>query len=143
MTKIVIALLLLGLGIAFWIRKNRSRSILDIPGRNKHLAYLAQRLGFAVGGDEYFIQLEGKWKELDALIYPHAFEGPGSITIFYFDTGIPIVERNWIEPSLSLGRAIVEWKRKIPFHHEISGSFLPSKDLLPEMERWMPLYPYI
>src|SRR5262245_28875067 len=117
MTKIVVVLLLLLVGIAFWIRRSRRRSILDIPGRNKHFTFLAKQLGFALGGDEYFIQLEGKWKEFNSLIYPHAFEGPGSITLFYFDTGVPIVERNWIEPSLSLGRAIVEWKRTVPFHH--------------------------
>lgn len=143
MTKIAILLLLVGLVIAFLIRRSRRRSILDIPGRNKHFAFLAKQLGFALGGDDYFIQLEGKWKEFNTLIYPHAFEGPGSITLFYFDTEVPIVERNWIEPSLSLGRAIVEWKRKIPFHHETSGSSLPLQELLREMEKLTPLYPYI
>jgi hypothetical protein len=129
--------------VAFWIWRNRRRSILDVKGRNKHFAMLARQLHFLQGGDDYFIQLEGLWKELRVLIYPHSFEGPGSITLFYVDTGIPYKERTWIEPSLSLGRAIVEWKRKVPFRHEISGSSLPSQEILAEIEKLKSQYPFI
>lgn len=142
MLKAVIAFILLGALLAFWIWRNRRRSIVDIKGRNKHFASLAKQLRFLQGGDDYFIQLEGTWKERSALIYPHSFEGPGSITLFYVDTGIPCAERTWIEPSLSLGRAIVEWKRGTPFRHEVSGSLLPTQEILKQIEELKPQYPF-
>lgn len=143
MWEILIPCILLIAAIGFWIWFSRRRSIVDVKGRNKHFASLAKQLQFSTGGDEFFVQLEGTWKDIPSLIYPHSFEGPGSITVFYFDTGVPYVDRNWIEPGLSLGRAIVDWKRNIPFDFEISGSVLPAQEILTELKGQQQKFPFV
>jgi hypothetical protein len=97
--------------LSFVIWYARKQSIISIPARNRHFTWLAGALNLKTGGDDYFLQLEGSWNEVPIMIYPHNFEGPGLITLFYADTQVPFEDRTWIEPSLSLGRAIVERKR--------------------------------
>jgi hypothetical protein len=141
--KLVAALLILTSVFVFFVWRSRRKSILDVKGRNRHFESLAKQLQLVQKGDDYFTQLEGTWNGTPVLIYPHNFEGPGSITLFYLDSGILCIERNWIEPNLSLGRAIVEWKRKVPFHHEVSGSELPAQKILEEIESLKQQFPYI
>jgi hypothetical protein len=129
---------------AFLIRRSRRQSIIGIRGRNKHFGFLARQLHLMQGGDDYFTQLEGDWKGHPVLIYPHNFHGPGSITLVYTDTGIPVRERTWIEPSLSLGRAIVDWKLNIPFQHEFAGDHILNQGpILEAIERYKPNFPFI
>jgi len=121
MFKILFLLLLAAAAVIFAIWHSRRQSIVGTKSRNRYFQKLARELSFAAAGDDYFIQLEGTWKGIPVVIYPHNFHGPGSITLFYADTGIPFRERTWIEPNLSLGRAIQEWKRGERFAFDISG----------------------
>lgn len=142
-----LALLLLPLSggiISFWIWRSRRQSIIGIRGRNKHFRYLADQLRLMQGGDDYFTQLEGEWKGFPILVYPHNFHGPGSITLFYADTGIPCKTRTWLEPSLSLGRAIVDWQRHVPFEHEYSGDpILKQEPILSAVSRYKEKFPFM
>jgi hypothetical protein len=141
--KLLIIFVVLLIAIAIWIWRSRRRSIVDIKGRNQHFSSLGKQFNLTAAGDEFFLQLEGIWKNVPILIYPHSFEGPGSITVFYFNTGIPYQDRTWIEPSLSLGRAIVDWKKGIEYNFEISGSIFSSPELLTELNRLKKKYPFV
>ena len=121
MYTIFFVMLVLAASTAVLIWHSRRQSIVGTKSRNRYFQKLARELSFAAAGDDYFIQLEGTWKGVPVVIYPHNFHGPGSITLFYADTGIPFRERTWIEPNLSLGRAIQEWKRGERFGFDISG----------------------
>jgi hypothetical protein len=141
------ALLLIPLSggmISFWIWRSRKQSILGVRGRNRHFRYLADQLHLMQGGDDYFTQLEGEWKGFPILVYPHNFHGPGSITLFYADTGIPFKARTWLEPSLSLGRAIVDWQRHVPFQYDYSGDpILKHETILNVIQRHKEKLPFI
>jgi hypothetical protein len=101
-------------------------------------------LNLKTGGDDYFLQLEGSWNEIPIIVYPHNFEGPGLITLFYADTQVPFEDRSWIEPSLSLGRAIVERKAGRNYQFEYSGSTaLKSYPIVEVLERYRKAYPYV
>lgn len=120
--KLLFFVLIAAAVLIFVIWRSRRQSIVGTKSRNRYFKKMAEELSFAIGGDDYFIQLEGTWKGIPVVLYPHNFHGPGSITLVYADTGIPVRERTWIEPNLSLGRAILEWKRGEPFGFDISGS---------------------
>lgn len=130
--------------LAFVIFLSRRSSITGIPGRNRHFSKLASEIGFAVTGDDYFLQLEGKWKGVPVTIYPHNFEGPGSVILFYADSGFPLLERTWIEPTMSLGRALVEFKKHKTVDFEFTGDpVLKNYSVIEALERYKALYPYI
>ncbi|HEY7162484.1 MAG TPA: hypothetical protein VH815_14555, partial [Acidobacteriota bacterium] len=123
----------------------RRQSIVSIPARNRHFTWLASQLNLKTAGDDYFLQLEGSWNDVPVLIYPHNFEGPGLITLFYADTRVAFYDdRSWIEPSISLGRAIVEMKAGRKYQFEYSGSTaLKSYPIVEVLERYRPTYPYV
>jgi len=130
--------------LSFVIWYARKQSIINIPRRNRHFTWLANELNLKTAGDDYFLQLEGTWNDVPVLIYPHNFEGPGLITLFYADTGVPFEDRSWIEPSLSLGRAIVERKAGRNYQFEYSGSTaLKSYPIVEVLERYRTTYPYV
>jgi len=130
--------------LSFVIWYARKQSIINIPRRNRHFTWLANELNLKTAGDDYFLQLEGTWNDVPVLIYPHNFEGPGLITLFYADTGVPFQDRSWIEPSLSLGRAIVERKAGRNYQFEYSGSTaLKSYPIVEVLERYRTTYPYV
>ncbi len=120
--KLLCFVLIAASAVIFVIWRSRRQSIVGTKSRNRYFKKVAEELSLAIGGDDYFIQLEGTWKGIPVVLYPHNFHGPGSITLVYADTGIPVRERTWIEPNLSLGRAILEWKRGEPFGFDVSGS---------------------
>lgn len=124
-----------------WVWRTRRASIKGDKSRNKHFAELAKKLGLAVVTDDYFIQLEGTYQGHPAVIYPHHFEGPGFVTLIYLETGKAAIDRNWIEPNESLGRALVDSKQNRKFNFETSGSALNY--VLENLERWKSTYPYI
>lgn len=129
-----ISAVLLGVIVLLLILFTRRRSIVGIGSRNRHFKYLGKRLSFNVVSDGYFLQLEGN----GVLIYPHNFEGPGSVTLFYADTGIPLRDRTWIEPNVSFGRALVESSHGF----EVVGEFQQQKaDLLKLLSTAK--YPYV
>jgi hypothetical protein len=109
---------------------SRRRSIVGLKGQRKHFQGLAQSLQLEFISDGYFVQIQGKWKDLKVIILPHQFEGPGSLTLVYMETKTPWVDRNWIEPNLSIERAVVEWKRKGVFGYDVSGNQLASEKIL-------------
>jgi hypothetical protein len=122
----------------------RRQSIINIPARNRYFRRLATELKLKIAGDDYFLQLEGSWNDVPIIIYPHNFEGPGLITLFYADTGVPFEERTWIEPSLSLGRAIVERKAGRKYQFEYTGSAtLKNYPIVEVLERYRTVYPYV
>lgn len=130
--------------LAFITWYARKQSIVNIPARNRHFTWLAAGLNLKTGGDDYFLHLEGSWNDIPIIIYPHNFEGPGLITLFYADTGVPFEDRTWIEPSLSLGRAIVEWKAQRKYQFEYIGSAaLKSYPIVEVLERYRTTYPYV
>jgi hypothetical protein len=140
----LISLLAITTAIVFVIWRSRRQSIVNVRGRNKHFAAMAKQLSFTQSGDDYFTQLEGMWKGFPIVIYPHNFHGPGSITLFYAESGLPLVERTWIEPNLSLGRAIVDRKRGALFGFEISGNTVfHDERLLESLKNYSQKYPYI
>jgi hypothetical protein len=144
MFNIVFAIISVIFFLAFIIWYLRKQSIISIPARNRHFTWLASQLNLKTAGDDYFLQLEGSWNDVPIIIYPHNFEGPGLITLFYADTGVPLEERTWIEPSLSLGRAIVEWKAERKYQFEYSGSTaLKSYPIVEVLERYRTVYPYV
>lgn len=125
------------------IRRARSRSIVDIPGRNRHFISLAPSLGLQSRSDDYFLQLEGTWKNRRVIVFPHNFEGPGSVTMLYVDTGIPAQERTWIEPVLSPGRALVEWRKGTVAGYEITGgAFFQNPEFAAALSSTNKLYPF-
>jgi hypothetical protein len=126
---------LLALALVLWILRIRERSITAEKSRKNHFQKLAKELGFRFVSDDYFLQLEGSWNDMRSILYPHNFEGPGVITLLYMETRITAIENNWIEPNLSLGRALVEWKRQSPFGYEVTGTQLPAKKILEAIER--------
>jgi hypothetical protein len=121
MFRFLFLLLVAIAAIFLLIRHSRRQSIVGTKSRNRYFKKIAAELSFRTAGDDYFIQLEGTWKDTPVVLYPHNFHGPGSITLFYADTGIPVRDRTWIEPNLSLGRAILEWKRGEQFGFDVSG----------------------
>ncbi len=130
--------------LSFVLWHARRQSIVNIPARNRHFGLLGRQLNLKSAGDDYFLQLEGVWNGISILIYPHNFEGPGLITIFYADTGIPYVERSWVEPFLSLGRALVENKRGYKFQFEFVGNpELKAYSIVEVLERYRNQYPYL
>jgi hypothetical protein len=130
--------------LSFVLWYARKQSIVNIPRRNRHFTWLASELNLKTGGDDYFLQLEGTWNDVPILIYPHNFEGPGLITLFYADTGVPFEDRSWIEPSLSLGRAIVEMKAGRNYQFEYIGhTALKSYPIVEVLERYRTKYPYV
>jgi hypothetical protein len=139
---VLIILSVLGF-LVFVIWQSRSQSIVRIPARNRHFALLSKQLDLQTGGDDYFLQLEGTWNGTKVLVYPHNFEGPGLITIFYADTGIPFVDRSWVEPFLSLGRAIVEHKKGNKFQFEFTDPTLKVYPIIEVLERYRNQYPYL
>jgi hypothetical protein len=140
---VIIILSILGF-LSFVLWQSRKQSIINIPSRNRHFSLLGEQLNLNSGGDEYFLQLEGTWNGFPILIYPHNFEGPGLITLFYADTGVPFVERSWVEPYLSLGRAIVEGKKGYKFQFEYAGNpNLKSYPIVEVLERYRDRYPYL
>jgi|GEM_PF-3355016 len=124
-----------------WLVRLRRRSIVGIKQQRQHFRRLGQSFHFEFVSDEYFVQLEGVWNGLEVIILPYNFEGPGSVTLIYMKTKMPALERNWIEPNLSMGRALVERKRKSPYGYEISGAYLPSERILEQMK--LAPYPYV
>lgn len=126
---------MLGLALLLWIFRIRARSITSETSRKRHFEKLAKELGFRLISDDYFLQLEGSWNDMRSIVYPHNFEGPGVITLLYLETRVPASENNWIEPNLSLGRALVEWKRQSRFGYEVSGKRLPAEKILQALER--------
>jgi hypothetical protein len=131
----VLSGILLAFGLLLWIFRIRAQSITAEKSRKNHFQKLAKELGFRFVSDDYFLQLEGSWEDMRSIIYPHNFEGPGVITLLYMETRVPVVENNWIEPNLSLGRALVEWKRQSGFGYEVTGKQLPAKKILEAIER--------
>jgi hypothetical protein len=130
--------------LAFVIWQSRRSSIVGIPGRNRHFHKLASELGFTVSGDDYFLQLEGKWKEVPVIIYPHNFEGPGSVILFYADSGLPLLNQTWVEPTMSLGRALVEFKNHKMINFDFAGDpILRNYSVVEALQRYKALYPYI
>jgi hypothetical protein len=127
--------ILLALALLLWILRIRARSITSETSRKRHFQRLANELGFRLISDDYFLQLEGSWNDMRSIVYPHNFEGPGVITLLYLETRVPACENNWIEPNLSLGRALVEWKRQSRFGYEVTGTKLPAKKILQAIER--------
>jgi hypothetical protein len=127
--------ILLALTFLLWIFRIRAQSITAEKSRKNHFQKLAKELGFRFVSDDYFLQLEGFWNDMRSIVYPHNFEGPGVITLLYLETRVPLVENNWIEPNLSLGRALVEWKRQSRFGYEVTGTHLPAKKILQAIER--------
>jgi hypothetical protein len=142
MKWIALSGILLALTLLFWILRIRARSITSEKSRKKHFQKLAKELGFQFVTDDYFLQLEGYWNEMPSILYPHNFEGPGIITLLYLETRVPASDHNWIEPNLSLGRALVEWKRHRPFGYEVTGTQLPSIKILEALERTAARYPF-
>jgi hypothetical protein len=135
--------LLLGLILLLVVRKLRRSGITGENARNQHFERLAQNLNLKVVSDDYFIQLEGSRGDSHVVLYPHNFEGPGFITLLYFETQVPAQDRCWIEPNLSLGRAIVEWKRHSSYSFETNGTELNKQTVLEALETQKRSYPYI
>src|SRR5258705_11281672 len=106
MRWIAIPGILLAVVIILIIRARR-RSIKGSKSERKYFRHLSELLGLPFVSDDYFVQLEGMWNGFPVIILPHHFEGPGSVILIYLQTQIPIIQRNWIEPNLSLGRALV------------------------------------
>src|SRR5262245_59695 len=144
MFNIVFVIISITFFLLFVIWYARKQSIINIPRRNRHFTWLASELNLKTAGDDYFLQLEGSWNEVRVIVYPHNFEVPGLITLFYAETGVPFEERTWIEPSLSLGRAIVEWKAGRKYQFEYAGSSaLKSYPIVEVLERYRNDYPYV
>ncbi len=144
MLNIVLIIISVIFFLLFVLWQARRQSIINIPARNRHFTKLASELNLRTAGDDYFLQLEGSWNDVPIIIYPHNFEGPGLITLFYADTGVPFEERTWIEPSLSLGRAIVEWKAERKYQFEYIGSTtLKNYPIVEVLERYRTQYPYV
>lgn len=145
MFNIIFVIISVTFFLSFVLWYARKQSIINIPRRNRHFTWLASELNLKTAGDDYFLQLEGTWNDVPILIYPHNFEGPGLITLFYADTGVPFEDdRSWIEPSLSLGRAIVEKKAGRNYQFEYSGSTaLKSYPIVEVLERYRKSYPYV
>jgi len=120
---------------------SRRRSIVGIKGQRQHFRRLAESLQLEFVSDEYFVQIQGKWRDRNVIILPHQFEGPGSLTLIYMESMLPSVDRTWIEPNLSIGRALVEWKRKGTNNYEVSGTELSSERILQEIKQAS--YPYV
>jgi hypothetical protein len=140
---VLIVLSVLGF-LSFILWQARRQSIIKIPARNRHFGLIGKELDLQAGGDDYFLQLEGKWNGIPILIYPHNFEGPGLITLFYADTGVPFIERSWVEPFLSLSRAIVETKKGYKFQFEYTGNpELKTYPIVEVLERYRDQYPYL
>ena len=144
MFNIVFGIISVVFFLSFILWYARRQSIINIPARNRYFRRLASELNLKIAGDDYFLQLEGSWNDVPIIVYPHNFEGPGLITLFYADTGVPFEERTWIEPSLSLGRAIVEWKagRKYQFEY-IGSTTLKNYPIVEVLERYRTVYPYV
>ncbi len=121
----------------------RRRRIGGVKSRNKYFRRLAGQLNLSATGDEYLVQLEGNWKGRRVIVYPHNFEGPGSITLLHMETSVPFRERTWLEPTLGLGRAIAEWKRGAFFSYERSGNLPGVEELQREMEKHRATFPFI
>ena len=144
MLNIVLIIISVVCFLAFVLWQARRSSIVNVPARNRHFSRLANELKLKTAGDDYFLQLEGNWNGVPVIVYPHNFEGPGLITLFYADTGVPFEERSWIEPALSLGRAVVEWKAGHKFSFEYSGSStLKAYPVVEVLERYRDRYPYL
>jgi hypothetical protein len=128
-------------GIVFYSRR---RSIAGMASRNRYFSRLAKKLQWKTNEDTYFLQMEGEWKGTKVWIYPHNFEGPGSITLLYADSAVPFRDRTWIEPTLSLGRAVADWKRHRSFSFEIAGdrTFF-HEGVLSEMKKQQSDYPFV
>jgi hypothetical protein len=138
------ALLIPLLLLFFWlVLRIRRSSITGEQSRNKHFKRLAKGLELQYITDHYFVQLEGERGESRVIVYPHNFEGPGLITLLYTETRIVARERNWIEPNLSLGRALVEWKRQAQFDFEIAGEDFAAKEIVPMLQTYLRGYPYV
>lgn len=123
--------------IAILIIRSRRRSIVALKTQRKHFRNLAEQLHLQFHSDEYFVQLEGQWNGLNVVILPHQFEGPGAVTLIYLESKLPAADRNWIEPNVSLGRALVEKA----YGYEVSGTSLPG-DKITEALKDAP-YPYV
>ncbi len=130
--------------LTFVIWHARRQSIVNIPARNRHFKLIGEALNLRFGGDDYFLQLEGTWNGIPIIIYPHNFEGPGLITLFYADTGVPFVEQSWVEPFLSLGRAIVEKKKGYRVQFQFAGNpDLKAYPIVEVLERYRDQYAYL
>jgi len=123
--------------IAILIIRSRRRSIVALKTQRKHFRNLAEQLHLHFQSDEYFVQLEGEWNGLNVVILPHQFEGPGAITLIYVESKMPSSDRNWIEPNVSLGRALVEKN----YGYEISGTALSAEKIVPDLKNAP--YPYV
>jgi hypothetical protein len=140
---VLIILSVLGF-LSFILWQSRRQSIINIPARNRRFRLIGKELDLRTAGDDYFLQLEGKWNGIPILIYPHNFEGPGLITLFYADTGVPFKERSWVEPFLSLGRAILERKKGYKIQFEYTGNpALKTYAIVEVLERYRDQYPYL
>ena len=123
--------------ILILIIRSRRRSIVGIKAQRKHFKKIAESLALQFQSDQYFVALVGKWNDLNVAILPHQFEGPGALTLVYMETRIPAVDRNWIEPNVSLGRALVESN----YGYDVSGTCLPAEKILDAIKN-VP-YPYV
>jgi hypothetical protein len=129
--------ILVAVMILILIIRSRRQSIVGIQAQRKHFKKLADSLHLHFQSDEYFVLLTGKWNDFNIAILPHQFEGPGALTLVYMESKIPAVDRNWIEPNVSLGRALVETN----YGYEISGTQLSAEKILDAIKN-VP-YPYV
>jgi hypothetical protein len=138
-----LAIFLLALILLSVLWRIRRSGITGENARNKHFERLSKDLNLHFVTDDYFVQVEGSRKESRVILYPHNFEGPGFITLLYFETQVPAKDRSWIEPNLSLGRAIVEWKRHSIYNFETNGPELSKQEILEALDTVKHSYPYI
>ena len=142
MNWIAYGTVLLALAVLIWILHVRRSSITGEKSRNKHFRMLAEKLGYRFVTDDYFVQLEGSIQNQRVIVYPHNFEGPGFVTLLYMETNVPAEDRNWIEPNLSLGRALVENKKGVSHNFEVTGTQLPATNILSALLAMKQKYPY-
>jgi hypothetical protein len=131
------------LALFVWIRRMRRSGITGEQSRNRHFQGLARQLNLPFVTDGYFTQLEGVFRNHRVILYPHNFEGPGYVTLLYMETEVTATDRNWIEPDLSLGRAMVERKRASQYAFEITGKELNRRGILAALDAVKTKYAYV
>ncbi len=143
MSWLALGVFLLAIGLLSWILRARKSSIKGEESRNQYFQQLAKELDFQFVTDGYFIQLQRACDGMHVIVYPHNFEGPGLVTLLYLETTMPATDRNWIEPNLSLGRALVEWKKNAQYGYEVSGRDFDKKNVIEALDAIKIRYPYV